>query len=370
MRELTQSNINTMMACRYCPMCRHACPSGLISYRESDTPRGRAILLYNVYKGGKEFDQTTIQAVYNCFLSGDCKSWCEGQETGGYDIPELILFARRDIVNRGLAPKEVLLIKDALIKYSNTKALDRELAYTNSISEKTSEVLYLLGETIDYSNHEIAKSFTKILDRLKVSYTLLKNEPTSGKELEMLGYDKEAQEAAKIMAKRIESTGCKTIVVSEPLVYDVLKNSYPVWGIELKADIFHVSEYLQKFISSGILKLMQTQTRVTIADSEYLGRFNKVYEAPREIIKSSVADNFVEMQWHHELMQSAGEAALIFDGKLFDRGTELGRKISQKAEEISADTIVTLSAKAKINISETTDIIVNDIAEWVEKCMY
>ena len=367
MMNITQNNLNTLKACRYCPMCRQACPSEFISYRESDAPRGRAILLHGVYQGGKEFDVSTIDSIYNCFLCGACKSWCSGHELGGYDIPELIKFARKDIVSKGLAPQIVQDIRNSLVTNDNTRNMDRNLSYTASVTEKKADVLYILGEGVNYTNPDIAEAFIRVLENCKVNYTLLKDEPTSGKELELLGYEEEAREKATNMAGRIESTGCKKIVVSDPLVYDVLKNQYPAWGIEVKAEILHVSEYLLELISSGELKLKQTNEKITLADSEFLGRYNDVYEAPRKVIKTSAGSQFFEMQWNHEYLQSAGEAAITFNGNSFNKGKELGRKISQKAEDINAETIVTLSATAKDNIAETTRLKVLDIAEFVNE---
>lgn len=369
MTSLTQNNLDTIKACRYCPMCRQSCPSEFISYRESDTPRGRAILLQGVCKGGKEFDPSAIQAIYNCFVCGACKSWCAGQELGGYDIPELIKFARRDIVSKGLAPKEVQEVRNSLVENNNTRNLDRRLSYTAPVTEKRAEVLYILGEGVNYTNPEIAEAFIRILEHQQIRYTLLKDEPTSGKELDLLGYREEAREKAKNMAERIKATGCKTIVVSDPLVYDALKSDYPAWGVSLEGEVLHVSEYLLGLISTGKLKLRPTGNKVTLADSEYLGRFNGVYEAPREVIRASAGEHFAEMQWHHAYLQSAGEAAITFDENAFNRGEELGRKISQKAEDIKAGLIVTLSATAKINIAATTGLRVMDIAEFAANLM-
>src|SRR5690606_38850365 len=201
--KITEKELNTIHACRYCPMCRHSCPSEFINYRESDTPRGRAMLLYSVYKGGKPFEASTIDAIYNCFLCGACKSWCEGQELGGYDIPELIKFARRDIVEQGLAPKSVAEIRNALLAYDNTLGIDKSLSYTATAQEKQASVLYLLGEGVNYKYPEIARAFTRVLDSCGEDYTLLKDEPTSGKELDLLGYREEAQEKAATLVKRI-----------------------------------------------------------------------------------------------------------------------------------------------------------------------
>ncbi len=365
--KITAKEQNTIQACRYCPMCRHSCPSEFINYKESDTPRGRAMLLYSVYKGGKSFEESTIEAIYNCFLCGACKSWCEGQDIGGYDIPELIKFARRDIVEQGLAPKAVADIRNALLTYDNTLGMDKTLSYTATIQEKPASVLYLLGEGINYIYPEIATAFTQILDICGIDYTMLRDEPTSGKELDLLGYRNEAKERATAMVKRIQGTGCTTVVISDPLAYDALKNDYVTWEAPFEGEVLHVSEYLLRLINAGELRLKPVAFDVTLADSEFLGRFNKLYDAPREVINAFPAVRFIEMQWHHEYMQSAGEAAFTFDDKVFDRGKDLGKKISTKAEDVGADTIVVLSAMAKQHISATTDLKVVDIVEFVNE---
>ncbi len=363
--NITANELNTITACRYCPMCRQSCPSEFINYKESDTPRGRAILLSNVYKAGKPFEASTIESIYNCFSCGACKSWCAGQEIGGYDIPELIKFARKDIVEQGLAPKIVQDIRNSLVAHDNTTGLEKSRSFTANESEKQAEVLYVLGEGVNYQYHEIATAFTNILQTSEVNYTVLPGEPTSGKELDLLGYEQDAKDKAMIMAERIKATGCTKVVVSDPLVYDAFKNDYSRWGIQFSIEVLHVSEYLSRLIQAGKLSLQSVPLRVTLADSEFLGRSNNVYDAPRVVIQSCPEVNYTEMQWHHEYMQSAGEAAFTFDGKTFERGKDLGEKISVKAEAVGAEVIVVLSTAAKEYISATTSIKVVDIAEFV-----
>jgi Fe-S oxidoreductase len=320
--------------------------------------------LHGIYQGGKVYEASTVEAVYNCFLCGACKSWCSGQELGGYDIPELIKFARRDIVRKGIVPDGIQSMRDSLVANDNIRGKDKGSSYTSSIEEKNADLLFILGEGVNYDHQEIAEAFVRILENCRISYSFLKDEPTSGKELDLLGYREEAKEKAMNMAKRIRAAEFKTIVVSDPLVYDALKNDYPAWGAGLDGEILHVSDYLLALVREGTLKLKSFLSKVTLADSEYLGRFSGVYEAPRDVIRASSGENFTEMQWHHEYLQSAGEAAFTFNGLPFNRGAELGRKISVKAEECGADTIVTLSATAKSNITEASGLKVIDIAEF------
>jgi Fe-S oxidoreductase len=366
MTALTQNNFDTIKVCRYCPMCRQSCPSEFISFRESDTPRGRAMLLQSVYIAEKEYNQSTIEAIYNCFVCGSCTSWCAGAEIGGYDIPELIKSARKDIVKKGMALDVVEKIKLSLLENNNPYNLLGSTSFTHSIVEKKADILYLLGEEINFKNHEIAIAAISIFDKLKLSFTLLKDEPTSGKIFDLLGYENESKLKAEELHKKIIASGCKTIIVSDPLEFDVLKNDYPKWGFHFTdgIKIYHLSEFIADIIQSGKIKLKATDEIVTLADSEFLGRFNKVFEAPRIVIQSS-ANNFKELRWNHEKMLSTGEAAFTFNDKNFTQGSNLGEKIIALANDVHAKKIITLSATAKNNIGNQLGIETLDIAEFV-----
>lgn len=367
MTSISKNNLDTIKACRYCPMCRQSCPSEFISFRESDTPRGRAMLLQSVYVAEREYDKATIEAVYNCFVCGSCKSWCAGFDVGGYNIPELIKFARKDIVQRGMALEVVDSIKTSLLENDNPHHIEKSASFSQTIEESKANVIYFMGPEINFRNPEIAKAVIKIFDHLKISYTLLKNEPLSGKILDLLGYHDEALAKAGQLYERIISSGCKTVVVSDPLAYDAFKNDYPEWGFKFDPDveIVHLTEYLADFIKSGSLKLAKTNEIITLADSEFLGRFNNVFEAPREIIKSSAGKNFVELRWNHEKLLSTGEAAFTFNDQVFTQGATLGEKIRVLVRDIPAKRIVTLSATAKNNIGNPSDVEAIDIAEFI-----
>ena len=348
-------------------MCKQACPSGFISYKESDSPRGRAMLMHSVHYAGKEYSASSIEAIYNCFVCGSCMSWCAGFEVGGQHIPDMIKFARKDIVQKNLAPAIVETIKTSLVANNNPYQIEKSKSYTASVTEQKADLLYFMGSETAFKNPEIAEAVVKILNKLKVNFTLLKNEPTSGKILDMLGYETEAIGKATEVFKRINDSGCKTLLVSDPLEYDGFVNDFPKWGLVFAAGIkiLHISEYLAEVIKSGSLPLKKSQETITLADSEYLGRFNKMYDAPREVLKASAGANFVEMRWNREKLLTTGETAFTFNDHLFTEGDQLGEKIRIQANDIQCKCIVTLSATAKNNIGNHTDIKVIDMAEYV-----
>jgi len=325
------------------------------------------MLLQSVYIAEKEFTQSAIEAIYNCFVCGSCKSWCAGFEVGAYNIPELMKSARRDIVQKEMTLEVVKSMKTSLIANDNPYQKEKSTSFSQTIEEKKADVLYFMGSEINFRNPEIAEAAIRIFDHLNISYTLLKNEPESGKILALLGYHNEAIEKAGHLYERIIGSGCKIVLVSDPLAYDAFKNDYPGWGFKFDpvVKIAHISEYLAGLIRSGSLKLGKSTGKITLADSEFLGRFNNIFEEPREILKASSGDNFVEMRWNREKLLSTGEAAFTYNDMMCTQGDKLGEKIRIQASDIDCNRIITLSATAKNNIGNQTDIKAIDIAEFV-----
>ncbi len=370
--KLNKIHINTLEACRYCPMCRHVCSSEFISYKESDTPRGRAILLYNIYYSKDEYEKSVIDSIYNCFLCGCCWSWCVGRDEGGYNIPELIRFARKDIVKRGLAPEVAKRIKDYILLNNNKFNIDKTKGYSYKYNFKKADTLYYLDSEIKFGNSEIADSVLNILKYLKIDFTILEDEYSGSKLLDILGFENEYIIRIKKIYNQIKANGCKAILVSDPLSYEMFKKDFKRYGLELEPDIKveHVSQFLDSKIKENLIKLNKINQKVTLIDSEYLGRFNNIYDEPRNIIKSSAGENFIELRWNKEKMKSAGEAALLFNSERFELGSNFAEQFLNLVKETGAELITTLSPTTKNMIKQFSDdenIEVLDIAEFVEK---
>jgi len=360
-----EKNLETMMACRFCPMCKHICTIGNISRFESDFPRGRAMNIFGVHNGTLEYDDGIVNALFNCCLCGLCKAHCLGEI---YDLHGLIKNARKDIVDLKKEPGVVKKIRDSLVKNNNPFGSDKKDAFKVSGKEKA-DVLFYMGPEVNFKNHEIAEAVLAILDKAKVDTAVLDDETDCGKILSLLGYEEDAKKKAGNLYVRIKETGCKTIVVSCPLCYDAFKNDYTEWGFELGPGIkiYHTSEYINELVKNNKIKIGKTDKKVTLSDSEYLGLFNDVFEPQRELIRSTAGDNFIEMRKSGKALLANGEAAFIFQGKEFGANEELGKKIDEIAGETDADTIITLSARAKNIIGGVSDLNVIDISEFIRE---
>jgi len=230
----------TIDACRFCFMCRHVCTLGVASGWESDTPRGKGLVLFRILKGYSVYTSDLVEAVYRCCLCGVCRDSCRG----GYDMPQALLAARREIVSQGAEPSAAREIRSRILNTGNPFGLPpaERFQAIDAVFTQHAEVLYYVGCDTAYHQPGIANALIAILKRRGVDFTLLGDEICSGKPLTVLGYAAEARAVAEALAARIRATRCKVLVTACPSSYDAFKNDYAglLDGIEIR----HAAGYL------------------------------------------------------------------------------------------------------------------------------
>ena len=231
--------------CRFCWMCRHLCPVQLQTGKEINTPRAKGLLL-SMTARGKEFDSDMAQAMYECLLCDACTNDC----ATGYQPPLFIREARTEAVVNGLAPKAVMDLVDNIEKTGNIYGKEKPSFGT----ENKGEVLVYIGEAAAFNAPAMAKAFLSLLSKAGVSYMVLKEEPASGVMLgDLAGYVEEVQQQAKHCADAVNESGAKTVVVLDSYDEEIMKQKYPEWGCEIKADIISAVAYAAKLVEDGKL---------------------------------------------------------------------------------------------------------------------
>src|SRR4030042_6103500 len=97
--------------CRFCFMCRHACPVFLATKIDANTPRGHALLISKIDENMMDWSEDIIDKVYECSQCSLCKELCEFH----WEEDTLIQKARETIVAIGRAPDYVKKVASLLI---------------------------------------------------------------------------------------------------------------------------------------------------------------------------------------------------------------------------------------------------------------
>lgn len=164
------------------------------------------------------------------------------------------------------------------------------------------EYLFWVGSMGSYDNRsqKIAASFAKIMNEAGISFAILGNkEKNSGDTPRRVGNEFLFQDLAQKNIETFQKHNITKIVTIDPHAYNSLKNEYPEFGLE--AEVFHHTELLYDWIKEGKLKPKhEVNERITYHDSCYLGRYNEVYDPPREILRSIPGVEVIEMDRNRE----------------------------------------------------------------------
>ncbi|PWM80644.1 MAG: hypothetical protein DBX90_08250 [Lentisphaerae bacterium] len=319
-------------ACRFCFMCRHLSATGMVSCRESDTPRVRALIADTVRKYPEKLaDADFTDAVYRSDLAGANRFHCDGYHDGkGYDELGLQLALRRDIVDAGKEPEAV-------------KKLADEFEATASWQVSGSgDVLYFL-DRCTAETPAIAESFGRLATKKGVAFRTVTG-GCIGKVLRVLGYTERSKAAAKKFAAFINNLGAKTLVVSNPAAYDALVHDFAEYGVALNVKVMHSSEFL-----TG-LKLDFKRDGETVYElkSDFLKNYgrNALYAA--ELLGQLGVKN--ETFGHNdEESYTAGEGAVVLQQLHPELVNMLAARVAEKAEGL----LVTASPYTRKVLAET-----------------
>ncbi len=170
------------------------------------------------------------------------------------------------------------------------------------------DYLFFVGSMGSYDNRsqKLTQSFARILNLAGVKFAILGNEEkNSGDTPRRLGNEFLFQELANANIDTFKKYGVKKIVTMDPHAFNTFKNEYPEFGLE--AEVYHHTELLAKLIKEGrITPKNRMDEVITYHDSCYLGRYNGVYDAPRDILKSIPGVKVVEPERNRENAMCCG----------------------------------------------------------------
>ncbi len=201
------------------------------------------------------------------------------------------------------------------------------------------------GEEYSISPLQIARSALKILNYLGIEPQILKDERCCGHDLLYIGDKENFETLAKINSELFAKSGAKTIITVCPECSMTFKHHYGEF-ISTDIGIKHISEIISENLDK--LNLVTTRKKVTFQDPCRLGRYQDIYDEPRNVIKKIAGDDFVEMEKSRNTAVCCGSSNWLHCDT-FSKQVQFERL--EQAYRTGSELLITACPKCQIHFS-------------------
>jgi Fe-S oxidoreductase len=257
----------------------------------------------------------------------------------------------------------------------------RTMAEVAEAGEKV-DLLFWVGcaAAFDPRNQKIARSMVSILQKAGLSFAVLgEEEKCTGDPVRRMGHEYLFQVQAELNVETLNSYEFDRILTICPHCTNTFVKDYPEYGGNYT--VIHHTELLMELLQAGTIELHKAvQGTVTFHDSCYLGRHNRIFDAPRNILKSIPGLKTVEMERSREFGMCCGAGGgmmwveeetgkRVNDHRMAQAAKTLAGKTDGQGGLVASACPFCMTMLEDALTSQDADIQDRDIAELVAEAM-
>lgn len=333
-------------SCPSCGVCIDACPMSTVKANTRDT---------TVYLNRqiKRYNERRIEEISDkCLLCGKCTAVCPVGVQG-----DRLRIAQRSIRKYNISQDYSNIDTNSLKNQLNNFVTPENNLVSNTNNQK---VLYFAG-CMTSLTPMIMKSMTSLLKKAGVNYGIMDKDGgiCCGRPMLMAGRIDQAMELVAKNTEIIKESGADILLLSCPICYKIFKEKYALEGIE----ILHHTEYIDRLIKEGRLKVRKSEKSYVFHDPCELGRGCGIYDQPRNVVSS--AGELVEAEKN-------GKESICCGGSLgsltlsFDKRKALTENALKYLTIASPDEVITACPLCRSTFNRYSHTPVRDIAELID----
>jgi Fe-S oxidoreductase len=399
MEDFTWKQMLDFSTCTECGRCQSVCPAWT-----TGKPLSPKLLIMGLrdnmfasadrlLSGGSNTDVATLvpttidpDVLWSCTTCGSCVEQCPVDIE---HVDAIIDMRRYEVMMESRFPTEAaLLLRNmenqgdpwGLGSSQRTKwleALDFEVPIIDGPIPEDIEYLYWVGcaGSLDERGRKQAVSTARMLHRAGVTFGVLgPRESCTGDPARRMGNEYLFQEMAKANISTLKDVGAKKIVASCPHCFNTMKNEYPGLGGDF--EMIHHAQLLSHLVATGkLVPGVAYEGTVTYHDPCYLGRHNRVFDEPRNVLDAIPGVTTVEMGRCREkgFCCGAGGARMWMEETI---GKRVNMDRTNEALGTGADIISTACPFCMIMLDDAVkangrdeEVSVMDISQVVERSL-
>ena len=391
--ELNWKNVLDLYACTECGRCEEQCPADMtgkplsparfIHDLKLDLFDHSAKLLNGEFESVapllRNGSPITDDVLWSCTTCRACEDICPVN----IQHLDILLEARKhQVLMESNFPPEMQETFNSLENQSNPWGFSsdtrgdwcQDLDVSLMTDRPEAEVLYYVGcaGSFDDRGIQISRSIVNVLKKADVDFAILgAEERCNGDMARRAGNEYLAQMMIQEQVEVFNQYKPKKILTGCPHCFNAFKNEYSEFGAGY--NVVHHSEFFLDLTKQNRLKPKGSKLeKLTFHDSCYLGRWNGLIEAPRELLRlSGLSRNLFEMK----RTKTKGLCCGAGGGRMFME-ENLGKRINiERAQEVIASGATEVAAACPYCITMLRDgladfdgnVAVRDIAEIIDE---